>query len=469
MNDMPFVHLMKSPYCYYVFDVNTNSIVRVSKELYEYLLNEQQGRNPLSTVEIEREKTSLMEKGYLKTKHPKEIDNPNIDDMEYLFTHHLRQLVLQVTQQCNFRCSYCPYTVGDDYVQRGHSANRMDWETAKAAIDFFADRTRDVPSPAISFYGGEPLLEKDLIIRCVEYCKKRFAGKNLIFSMTTNASLLTEELARYFLKSHFKLMISLDGPPEIHDRNRRIASNGEGSFRAVYDTVMSLAEKIPGVLSCIDFNAVVDPQNDISKVNRFFSNQLSQANHIRAGLVDPPPGTTLYFSPEYQQKQKTQELLAMLAVEGYVDPQKLPLIAKNEYEQIKDNINKMSPHMQLPDRMMHGGPCIPGYRKLFVTTTGTLLPCEKCSETSEEMNIGNLNDGFDFENIKKLMNGGNRVEQDCKDCWAIENCDICGVKVDGIHDPRELRRICRSSRLNFEHRLNQIIALREMEEGGLSE
>ena len=96
---MPFVHLMKSPYCYYVFDVNTNSIVRVSKELYEYLLDEQKGRNPLSTVEIEREKTSLMEQGYLKTKHPKEIDNPNIDDMEYLFTHHLRQLVLQVTQQ----------------------------------------------------------------------------------------------------------------------------------------------------------------------------------------------------------------------------------------------------------------------------------------------------------------------------------------------------------------------------------
>ncbi len=64
MDKIPFVHLLKSPYHCYIFDVNTNSIVRVSKGLYEYLLDEQQGKNSLSTVEIEKEKTSLMEKEY---------------------------------------------------------------------------------------------------------------------------------------------------------------------------------------------------------------------------------------------------------------------------------------------------------------------------------------------------------------------------------------------------------------------
>ncbi len=123
--------------------------------------------------------------------------------------------------------------------------------------------------------------------------------------------------------------------------------------------------------------------------------------------------------------------------------------------------------IELSDRMTHGGPCIPGYRKLFVTTSGTFLPCEKCSETSEDMNLGNLDQGFDFIHIISMMNLGKRTEQDCKNCWAIKNCDICGVRVDGIHDPKELRQICKSTRWNLEEKLGRIIAVQEAQEGGI--
>ena len=63
------------------------------------------------------------------------------DLLEYQLNENVAQVTLQVTQQCNFRCSYCPYTTAEFDVQRKHNSNTMSYETAKAAVDFFAEHS----------------------------------------------------------------------------------------------------------------------------------------------------------------------------------------------------------------------------------------------------------------------------------------------------------------------------------------
>ena len=72
-----------------------------------------------------------------------------------------------------------------------------------------------------------------------------------------------------------------------------------------------------------------------------------------------------------------------------------------------------------------GGPCIPGGRKIFVNVDGDIFPCEKVNELSDNMKIGNVYSGFNFEKCSKLLNIANLTEEECKKCWAGRLCYLC--------------------------------------------
>ena len=103
----------------------------------------------------------------------------------------------------------------------------MSLETAKKAILFYREHSRDKDRAIIGFYGGEPLLAFPLIVESVKYAEEIFAGVDISFNITTNATLLTDEIIDFLLDHHFKLTFSLDGPNEVQDKNR-IFANGSG-------------------------------------------------------------------------------------------------------------------------------------------------------------------------------------------------------------------------------------------------
>ena len=82
----------------------------------------------------------------------------------------------------------------------------------------------------IGFYGGEPLLEFELIKKCVKYARKELKGKQINFALTTNATLLNDEIINYFIEHSFIVTVSIDGPKEMHDDERRFAKNNKGSL-----------------------------------------------------------------------------------------------------------------------------------------------------------------------------------------------------------------------------------------------
>ena len=149
----------------------------------------------------------------------------------------LKSLILTVTEDCNLRCKYCAYS-GNYVYRREHSKKYMSFEVAKKAIDYYFSQVNQgikynpFKKVLVTFYGGEPLLNFNLIKKCVSYINTNYDNIDLDYSITTNGTLLSEKIIQWLLEHDFYLHISLDGPEEEHDRCR-VYENGKGTFNDV--------------------------------------------------------------------------------------------------------------------------------------------------------------------------------------------------------------------------------------------
>ena len=170
----------------------------------------------------------------------------------------LRKFCLEVTEDCNFRCTYCKNTIATEY--RKHSHTDMSKEIAFQGIDYyFAKYTKlyaklseekqelllQIAPPTLSWYGGEPLLQFKLIKESAEYFKSlpwrdyRIDANKFVFSCNTNLSIINEEILEFLINYNVFLYASLDGPEEEHDRCR-VFENGEGTFKQAYTNLQRI-------------------------------------------------------------------------------------------------------------------------------------------------------------------------------------------------------------------------------------
>ena len=123
-----------------------------------------------ASLTMPKEIQELMDNGYWAEKSVVEkVEHPYTRYIPILLERKINKITLQVTQSCNFRCKYCIYSENANRSQRTHSSKHMSWETAKKAIDFLYEHSVDSEKIYIGFYGGEPLLEFELIKQCIEY------------------------------------------------------------------------------------------------------------------------------------------------------------------------------------------------------------------------------------------------------------------------------------------------------------
>ena len=152
----------------------------------------------------------------------------------------LTTIVLNVKTGCNLACKYC-YKEDLTTPSKG---NKMAFETAVNALELLLRESPDRKQYNIVFFGGEPLSNMPLIRQVVDYAQKRLAEINAVadFSLTTNATLLTEELISWFDQHRFGLTVSMDGPQALHDKNR-ITVGGKGSYETVATKVRLLLSR----------------------------------------------------------------------------------------------------------------------------------------------------------------------------------------------------------------------------------
>lgn len=459
----PFIQLIKSPYNFYMYEVNTNTIIPISEGLFKYLKRYHNDSDIIPESYVEEEIQELIQQGLLCSERPSNIEDERTQELEYFLSNRLSQLILQVTQQCNFRCSYCAFTYSDNTLNRTHSDKTMSWETAKRAIDFFSERVRDSKEVTIAFYGGEPLLEYELIQKVIEYSEKVLEGKALKFAMTTNATLLTPDKLYYLVKHKANIMVSLDGPKEIHNKGRKFASDGRGTFDSVYNNLVRLRNECPEEYKDLMFNCVVDPLSDDRLVEAFFENDIFSETEVNVAILFPKIGTGIEYTEEFGKYYTKNQLLAFLKLQGFVSQEQLGILAKDQVSGLKKRLKNLTPKEGVKDTMNHGGPCLAGEHRLFVQVDGKFFPCEKTSEISEDMTIGNISEGFELSKIKKQVNVGKLTSEKCKNCWAIWHCTICAHQANnGTELSKDMiSSLCRDVKSNLEADLKKLIALQE--------
>ncbi|HEX5050939.1 MAG TPA: quinohemoprotein amine dehydrogenase maturation protein [Planctomycetota bacterium] len=154
-------------------------------------------------------------------------------------------LVLNVTNKCNLTCTYC-YEYGADRLTTGNGSAgtgkaRMDDDTARQSIDFLMRNSGDRPQVSITFFGGETLLNFPAIRAATEYAEERgrLHKKRVHFSLTTNATLLSDEVVDFLTTHRFGITVSIDGNQEEQDRHRTFRG-GVGSFETIAPRIRHL-------------------------------------------------------------------------------------------------------------------------------------------------------------------------------------------------------------------------------------
>ena len=465
----PFIQLFQTPRNQYVYDANKNEFLPVSKEAFSFLLECVNGTADITSSTLDEIQT-LRAQGYLKTESVvQDIFHPYTPYLGDFLNRKITQITLQLTQGCNLRCKYCVYSEEANTHQRSHSAKHMDWDMAKKAIDFLYDHSIDSQDVAIGFYGGEPLLEFSLIKHCVEYAKQLFDGKKLLFTITTNGTLLTDEIIKFLDQENIQVMVSLDGPKEIHDKNRVFAGSSEGSF----DTIVKNLERVKGfapkLYDELQFSMVMDPSNDFDCINEItISTKDFNQHNLNAAVVetDYDDNNEVVFSEEYTWKSSYQEFLALLSIFRRFPKEKVSAISRNAAAVLLSSSKYMDVFGPLRQVDVPSGPCIPGQMRLFVNADGMLFPCERVSEKSKAMCIGTLGTGIDIEKAAKFLNVGAITKEACRNCWCIRHCSICAKKADdGTEElsPKVKILHCENVRASAYEKLRQLILLNELD------
>lgn len=464
--EKPFIKLIQTPRRKYFYDVNMDEVVNISENLFRFLQRDVSDTNSYECVKKEYEE--LREKGYLSSKKIRIIEHPDTASLKYKADHLMTHLLLQVTQACNLQCEYCAFAYnGDEKLQRKHTARKMSFEIAKKAIDFYADHSNLNQTAMISFYGGEPIINFDLIKKCIEYSNSRFDGKVINFGITTNATILTNEIMDYFFRNRVIVTVSLDGPQKIHDKNRKNGT-GQGTYNIVVNNLKKLIEKYGREAEkYLSINVVIDPRDNLNEIYEWLSQPwLDKINKITTLMDDSQLKIKNNYSySEYRMVYEYRLALQYMKMLNLLNDYQTNDPAYAEANDMESAYWEylMENHIELPDTFAPGGPCIPGKRKLFVDVEGKFFPCEKVNELCSDMIIGDVNHGFDYEAMSKIMNIAKLTEEECRNCWAFRYCTICEKNAAGKESlSAELKKTyCNSSQINSYRKLKACLMIQE--------
>ena len=165
--DTPVIKLFTHNGNYYMYDFGKNKVLQVNKETFKEISVLQEIGIKKYIMDSSKSIVNdiiipLMNKGYFKCQTVKEVSHHCGPVLDVLLDRCVQDLVLQVTQDCNFQCRYCLFA-NDTQVERHHKKINMDFITAQKSVNYLYDHCKDTSEVLIGFYGGEPLLNFNLI------------------------------------------------------------------------------------------------------------------------------------------------------------------------------------------------------------------------------------------------------------------------------------------------------------------
>jgi len=405
-----------------VLDVNSGAVHLVDEEVFD-VLDVFDGTNDEETILKLRDRYSKDDlKEILTELHGLKDEGllfaPDFEiPPAFAETPILKSLCLHIAHDCNLRCGYCFAGTGDF----GGCRELMSKETAEKAVEFAITGSRQRHNLELDLFGGEPLMNWDVVQHVVKYVRNREkeTGKNIKLTLTTNGTLLTDDKIRFLNDNRVMLVLSLDGSKKTHD-NMRPFPNGNGS----YDIAVE------------NFKKLIKSRN-------------GKNYYLR--------GTYTHFSTHF-----ADEVLAMLPVgreisvepvvgttEDYVlTEDDLPVLFK-EYEKLAREYLKYrfdGDHFDFFhfNVALDNGPCVAkrlagcgaGHEYFAITPSGDIYPCHQFVGRTE-YKIGTLDTGIERQDlVHKFRNTHVMTKSECKKCWARFFCSGgCHANADLVnHD-----------------------------------
>lgn len=423
----------------YLYDTGTGKVVKLdtdAKKCMECFFDahtcEQDFRSVLADVSSAESICAFIQRENLLC-NPKATSFVDLSPFYTEESLRCEQLTIELTGNCNLRCKYCVY---NDFYEgnRAFNTSNIDFETAKKAIDYVYAQSSE-ERLAITFYGGEPLLNFKVMKQCIDYCLEKIKDRQLYFSFTTNLTLMTKEIADYVAQiPNMGILLSLDGPEEIQNR-ARVKRSGEGSFQDAYRGLMYLVESVEKYnKATLSFNAVLMPPYTVEQfnaINDFFEGMdfLPANTEVRATYPSPGSIPDSFIADLKASGISTLEETTWLS---WAKAKTNNTIVLGETKNIHSGVLKAG-LTHIHNRLLHEKPmgivhyngcCIPGKRRLYVCTDGSYKVCERIGNAPT---IGHVDSGIDLGSIKKfyLEEYERKSILDCAQCWAVNLCDIC--------------------------------------------
>lgn len=390
----------------------------------------------------------LQQAGFISEKEETQFGEVT-ENMVRREVENLQVLTFEVTERCNLRCRYCAF--GDLYYGYDErKGENLDFAKAKQMVDFLfgiwnsAPQLSSVHTLAVGFYGGEPLMNMDLIKQVVAYmeaCKP--SGMKLVYNMTTNAMLL-RQYQDYLVAHQFQLLVSLDGAEE--DDCHRVTVNGKGSFAQVFEQIKHLQSCHPEYFrKYVSFNSVIHSQSNVEGIIDFFRKEF-----------DKPTSLSELNNSSVAQKGKYDELrknvfqsIALSPRREEMDRQLMsqaPDISSATYflhhlssEVFRDYRSMF--YGRKKQKLLPTGTCVPFNRKMYITVHGKILVCERIDH---DFAVGYVTDEKVELNFKEVAENhrkySSKLLPQCKYCYMQEACSQCMYYTDVLAD----KMVCRS-------------------------
>ena len=317
----------------------------------------------------------------------------------------VKALCLHVAHTCNLNCSYCFASQGKYHGDRAV----MSFEVGKRALDFLVENSGTRHNLEVDFFGGEPLMNFQVVKDLVAYARsiEKAHNKNFRFTLTTNGVLVDDDVIAWANRECSNVVLSLDGRKEIHDRYR-VDYAGNGSW-----------EKI------------------VPKFQKFVDARQGKEYYMR--------GTFTHANPDFLKD--IQQMLDLgfteLSMEPVVcDPKDPSALTEEDLTVVFDQYEKLAELMLERDKAgkpftfyhymidLTGGPCIykrisgcgSGTEYMAVTPWGDLYPCHQFVG-DEKFKLGNIWDGGTNKETQDQFAACNvYAHPECKDCWARLYC-----------------------------------------------
>ena len=411
---MALIHKFKQGDNFFVLDVNTGAVHIVDELVYdlvddnklrdkEELIKEFGAKYGEETIsEAYEEILELIDEDILYSRDQYEdIAHSSMDDRDYI-----KAVCLNIIHGCNLRCKYC---FADEGEYNGHKGV-MSVETAKKAIDYVVKRSGPRRNIEIDLFGGEPTMIMDKVKEIIAYARENEKAwkKNIRFTMTTNATLLTEEMMDFMDKEMGNIILSLDGRKEVND-NVRIKVDGSGSYDDILPNIKRMIEKR-------DKSKHYYVRGTFTGANTDFYEDVKAM--VNEGFRE------ISIEPVVLEKGHFLEL----------KEEHLPEIFEN-YDKL---YNEMARRKKEGDEFnfyhfnidLNGGPCVykrisgcgAGFEYVAITPQGEVYPCHQFVG-KEEFKLGSIyDDTYDAELGKKFKKAHIYNKPKCRECWARFYC-----------------------------------------------